>query len=162
LEANLNSKALAPGRSTRAAKVWKGSFVKQLLAAVAIAVAAPAWSQPSSDEPQDEAERYYLSQSEWQGVVLNASGHRLIGEAMKQGRTTEMTIIDVNGWADLPTSPASQQRVADARLKAVRDELIRNGVDAKDIAVLVIDDPAGWGPQPHGEQKKRFVLAIHY
>jgi hypothetical protein len=134
-------------------------MTKYLIAACAIVLLSQtAWSQPA----MNEAQHYYLSQGEWQGAVLTASGRGLIADAAKQAKTMPMTIVDVNAWADLPATPASQRRLADARVAAAREELLRIGVDAQDIATLVTDAPDGWGPEPQGEQIKRVVLVVHY
>ena len=134
-------------------------MMKHVIAACAIVlVSQTARSQPA----MNEAEHYYLSQGEWQGAVLTESGRGLITDAAKQAKSMPMTIVDVNAWADLPATPASQRRLADARVAAAREELLRIGVDAKDIATLASDAPDGWGPQPQGEQIKRIVLVVHY
>jgi hypothetical protein len=134
-------------------------MTKYLIAACAIVLLSQtAWSQ----QAVNEAEHYYLSQGEWQGAVLTEIGRGLIADAAKQAKTLPMTIVDVNAWADLAATPASQRRLADARVAAAREELLRIGVDAKDIATLASDAPDGWGPEPQGEQIKRIVLVVHY
>jgi hypothetical protein len=134
-------------------------MTKYLITACAIVLLAQtAWSQPA----MNEAQHYYLSHAEWQGAVLTENGRGIIADAAKQAKTLPMTIVDVNIWAYLSATPASQRRLADARLAAAREELLRIGVDAKDIATLVTDAPDGLGPEPQGEQIKRIVLVVHY
>jgi hypothetical protein len=136
-------------------------MAKQLILACTLSlVTQTAWSQTAVDE----SPRFYMSQGEWQGfkAVLTDGGHEFLADAAKQAKSLPMTIVDVNAWADMPTTPASQRRLADARVAAAREELIRIGIEAKDIGVLATDAADGWGPDPQGDQIKRVVLVVHY
>ncbi len=129
-----------------------------ILACTLMLLTRTAWSQAAPDE----SPRYYMSEGEWRGAVLTDSGRGMIADAVKQAKAMPMTIVDVNAWADLPSTPASQRRRADARVLAAREELIRDGIEAKDIGLLASDAADGWGPEPQGDQIKRVVLVVHY
>jgi len=112
--------------------------------------------------PALELPLYHLSQGEWRGAVLTESGHEIAAGVARSAAAAPVTLFDVNGWADMGATPASQRRLADARVAAVREELIRDGVAAGDIGLLAADRPDGAVPPLAQAAAKRVVIVVYY
>lgn len=107
--------------------------------------------------------RVFLSQGEWNGAKLTDSGRLLIGDAVKDAVDGTITQININGMADLASSPVSQRRMSDARVKTTQHELIRIGVAEQEIGVQGVETADGSVPPPSGEAAtKRVVIVVHY
>jgi len=112
--------------------------------------------------PAPELPLFQLSQGEWKGAVLTESGQEIAADAARSAAAAPVTLFDINGLADLSATPASQRRLSDARVGAVREELIRDGVAASDIGVLIADRPDGAVPPLPEGARKRVVIVVYY
>ncbi len=123
-----------------------------LLFASALRAQTPVWELPI----------FHLSQGEWRGAVLTEIGREIAVDVARSAAAAPVTLFDINGWADMSATPASQRRLSDARVVTVREELISDGVAAGDIGVLIADRPDGAVPPlPQGEAK-RVVIVVYY
>ncbi len=123
-----------------------------MLAGTAVQGQAPALELPI----------FHLSQGEWKGAVLTDSGRQIVADVARSAGATPVKLLDINGLADMGATPVAQKRLSDARAGAVRDELIRDGVQEGDIGLLIADRPDGSVPPvPKGTQK-RVVIVVFY
>ncbi|HKM65148.1 MAG TPA: hypothetical protein VJY39_21935 [Acidisphaera sp.] len=132
---------------------------RRIISACALVLAASAaWSQTATQEIR----RVYLSQGEWRGRALTESGRVIIADAARGAASGPTTQIDINGLADLASTPEGQRRTSRSRVEAVREEFVRDGVAPDDIAVQEIDTADGSIPPLQGEAAtKRVVIVFH-
>ena len=136
-------------------------MVRVLMSAVLLALALPVGTAPAQTSPP--IKRLYLSQGEWRGSVLTASGRQIMAETASVATPHVVTEIDINGMADLAPNPEGQKRTSDARVAAVRAELVRIGVAERDIGVEAVSTPDGEIPAPTGDlAARRIVIVAHY
>jgi hypothetical protein len=115
-----------------------------------------------AEETIPESARFFLSQGEWKGATLTESGHAIVADVAKSAAAAPATLFDINALADFAPTPASQKRVSDARLAAVREELERAGVALGDIAVQAVDTPGGGVPPLPPQEWRHVIIAVHY
>jgi hypothetical protein len=107
--------------------------------------------------------RNYLDATAWRGSALTVVGRQKVVDAAAGAAPQTVTLIDVNGRAEVFGDPAERVRILERRVGAVRAELGRNG-----FAPFQIGDwpGAGWGGvqtyPPQEIQAKPMVVIAHY
>ncbi len=112
--------------------------------------------------PALELPLFHLSQGEWRGAVLTQSGQEMVADVARSAAAAPVTLLDINGLADMGATPAGQRRLSDARAAAVRAELTHDGVAAGDIGLLIADRPDGSVPPLPQGPAKRVVIVVYY
>jgi hypothetical protein len=107
--------------------------------------------------------RNYLDVTAWRGATLTGVGRQMVVDAAAGAAPQTVTLLDVNGRAEVVGDVERRARVLDWRVANVQRELHRNG-----IAPTNIDDwpGAGWGGvqtyPPWELQTKQMVVIAHY
>ena len=105
----------------------------------------------------------YLVFFDWDKFTLTQPARDLIAAAAKaiiEGRPAR---IQVNGHADTTGPSAYNQRLSQRRAKAVADELVADGVAAKDIQIRAFGDRAplvATGPGVREPQNRRVEIIV--
>jgi hypothetical protein len=104
-----------------------------------------------------------LDTTAWRGSALTGVGRQMVVDAAVGAAPQTVTLLDVNGRAEVAGDVERRARVLDWRVANVQRELHRNG-----IAPAAIGEwpGAGWGgiqTYPPGElQAKQMVVIAHY
>ncbi|MET4699193.1 OOP family OmpA-OmpF porin [Constrictibacter sp. MBR-5] len=91
-----------------------------------------------SDTPAPAPEpvvRSYLVFFEFDKTALTPDARRIVETAARSAASVDVTRIDVTGHTDRAGSAAYNTKLSRRRAETVRNELIRNGVKADDIAI---------------------------
>ena len=107
--------------------------------------------------------RDYLDATAWRGSALTGVGRQMVVDAAAGAAPQTVTLLDVNGRAEVAGDVERRARVLDWRVANVQRELHRNGI----APVAIGEWPgAGWGgiqTYPPGElQAKPMVVIAHY
>ncbi len=133
--------------------------LRPLFMGLALLAVLPARAETASPE----IKRVYLSQGEWLGSALSPSGRELIADAASGATATTITQIDINGLADIASTPSRQKRISDERLAAARAEFVRLGIPDGDIGVEAVTTSDGSDPALQGGLlARRVVIVVHY
>jgi hypothetical protein len=107
--------------------------------------------------------RDYLDATAWRGSALTGVGRQMVIDAAAGAAPQTVTLLDVNGRAEVAGDLERRARALDRRVANVQRELHRNGI----APVAIGEWPgAGWGgiqTYPPGElQTKQMVVIAHY
>jgi hypothetical protein len=107
--------------------------------------------------------RNYLDATAWRGSALTGVGRQMVVDAAAGVAPQTVTLLDVNGRAEVAGDAERRARVLDWRVANVQRELHRNGI----APVAIGEWPGtGWGgvqTYPPGElQTKQMVVIAHY
>ena len=72
---------------------------------------------------------------DWDRADLTARARQIVAEAAQSSLQVRATRIEVNGYTDLSGTVAYNTKLSERRAAGVRDELLRDGVPAGEIAV---------------------------
>ena len=119
---------------------YTGHVDHSVLASVTYAFNAPTLPAPVAPAlatvPASPVSRSYLVFFDWDKAVLTDRARQIVAEAAAASKKVAVTKIEVNGYTDTSGTPAYNKGLSVERAKAVMAELVRNGVPAKDIAIM--------------------------
>ena len=107
--------------------------------------------------------RDYLDQAAWRGSQLTVVGRQRVVDAAAGAGPQTVTLIDVNGRAEVTGDAERRARILDRRVESVRAALKRNGFAPDEIAEWPGAGPDGVQTFPPAElQAKPMVVIAHY
>jgi OOP family OmpA-OmpF porin len=92
-------------------------------------------SAAAASTPAPQAARTYLVFFDWDRADLSARAREIVAEAAQASTHVQTTRIEVNGYTDLSGTAAYNQKLSVRRAKSVEAELVRDGVQANEIAI---------------------------
>ncbi len=124
-------------------------------------VPPPAPAAPPAAAPRAEP-RSYTVFFDFDRAELGASAVPIVEQAAANARTGRATRIELNGHADKSGSDRYNQRLSERRAETVRQELVRRGVPASDIAMVAQGErqPAVPTADGVGEPRNRRVEIV--
>ncbi len=126
-------------------------------AAPAAVMAAPA---PAVVTPPT---RSFLVFFDWDKSTLTDRARAIVQEAATASKSTQHTVIEVNGYADTSGNPHYNQGLSMRRAQAVAAELVRDGVAKQEIAIKAFGDTVllvPTGPGVREPQNRRVEIII--
>ena len=121
-----------------------------------VPVAAPA--------PAVQPARSYLVFFDWDKATLTARARQIIREAADASTHVQVTRIDVNGHTDTSGTPQYNKALSIRRARAVKAELIRDGVPANVISIQGFGQTnllVPTGPGVREPQNRRVEIILH-
>ena len=107
--------------------------------------------------------RDYLDVTAWRGSVLTGVGRQMVVDAAAGAAPQTVTLLDVNGRAEVAGDPERRARVLDWRVANVQRVLRRNGIPPVAIGEWPGPVPGRIQTYPPGElQAKQMVVIAHY
>ena len=107
--------------------------------------------------------RDYLDATAWRGSVLTGVGRQMVVDAAAGAAPQTVTLLDVNGRAEVAGDLERRARVLDRRVANVQRELHSNGIAPVAIGEWPGPVPVGVQTYPPGElQAKQMVVIAHY
>jgi hypothetical protein len=107
--------------------------------------------------------RDYLDATAWRGSALTGVGRQMVVDAAAGAAPQTVTLLDVNGRAEVAGDLGRRARVLDRRVANVQRELHRNGIAPVAIGECPGPVPVGVQTYPPGElQAKQMVVIAHY
>ena len=107
--------------------------------------------------------RDYLDATAWRGSALTGVGRQMLDDAAAGAAPQTVTLIDVNGRAEVAGDVERRARALDRRVANVQRELHRNGIAPVAIGEWLGPAPRGIQTYPPGElQAKQMVVIAHY
>jgi outer membrane protein OmpA-like peptidoglycan-associated protein len=105
-----------------------------------------------------------LSQAEWSGASLTRGGQEIVADVANSWAQVPLTRFDINGLADLASTPEGQFRINAARASAVIAELRRLEVPVADLTIVDVgDDTVPKATDASGDiaSQHRIEIVIH-
>jgi hypothetical protein len=107
--------------------------------------------------------RDYLDVTAWRGSALTGVGRQMVVDAAAGVAPQTVTLLDVNGRAEVAGDEERRARVLDRRVANVQRELHRNGIAPVATGEWFGPAPGGIQTYPPGElQAKQMVVIAHY
>jgi hypothetical protein len=107
--------------------------------------------------------RDYLDATAWRESALTGVGRQMVVDAAAGAAPQTVTLIDVNGRAEVAGDIERRARILDRRVANVQRELHRNGIAPIAIGEWPGPVPGGIQTYPPGElQAKQMVVIAHY
>ena len=100
---------------------------------------------------------------DWDKATLTDRARGIVKEAAAASKAAKHTVIEVNGYADTSGNPKYNMGLSMRRAQNVAAELVRNGVDKKEIAIKAFGDTVllvPTGPGVREPQNRRVEIII--
>jgi OmpA-OmpF porin, OOP family len=114
--------------------------------------------------PAVQPARSYLVFFDWDRATLTERARQIIREAADASTHVQVTRIDVNGYTDTSGRPQYNRELSIRRARAVKAELIRDGVPANAITTQGFGDTnllVPTGPGVREPQNRRVEIILH-
>jgi len=125
---------------------------------------APPPAPAAAPAPAVQPARSYLVFFDWDKATLTARARQIIKEAADASTHVQVTRIDVNGHTDTSGTPQYNKALSIRRARAVKAELIRDGVPANVITTQGFGDTdllVATGPGVREPQNRRVEIVLH-
>jgi OOP family OmpA-OmpF porin len=131
-----------------------------------VAQAAPEAPAPAPQQPVEQAPvrpSSYLVFFDWNKATLTTEGMEIVKTAADNARASNATHLDVTGHADRSGSTAYNMALSRRRAQTVKNELVRLGIPANEIAIFAKGESEPLVPTDDGvrEPQNRRVEIIY-
>jgi outer membrane protein OmpA-like peptidoglycan-associated protein len=141
------------------------SFLVGVRYAFGVASPAPTPAPPvAAPAPAVQPARSYLVFFDWDRSNLTTRARQIIHEAADASTHVQVTRIEVNGYTDTSGTPRYNQGLSIRRARAVKAELIRDGVPAGEITTEGFGETHLLVPTGNGvrePQNRRVEIILH-